>query len=268
WELRALRKMLKAAKGLTNFTILDFLKKHLLGTKLIFVLGKTGTGKTSLLQELVGQDLHVGHSLESGTRHYEVIPALIHGEKYLFVDTAGFGARDMDDKSNFENIMSCLVAFGPFVTIAGVLFLHSSKEDRMTNDEVKTVQWLQCFCGPEFFQNITIVTTKWDTYNSKSFQRAREQLQNLTNGEDIGAILHPPDPYVGASLYNHGIPGGGVSDSWGDPLDIDDDRSERAAEIGKVIQQLHRNPAPAQLQVNREMEEGKDIMETTAAKAL
>jgi ABC-type cobalamin/Fe3+-siderophores transport system ATPase subunit len=42
------------------------LSTSLQGTRLIFVFGRTGTGKTTLLRELTGMDLKVGESLSSG----------------------------------------------------------------------------------------------------------------------------------------------------------------------------------------------------------
>jgi Cdc6-like AAA superfamily ATPase len=41
--------------------------RSLRGTKLILVVGQTGTGKSSLIRELTGQDVVVGHTHESGS---------------------------------------------------------------------------------------------------------------------------------------------------------------------------------------------------------
>lgn len=57
---------------------------------------------------------------ETGT--YEICPAVINGDKYIFVDAPGFGAADIDNLAVVKNIMSCLLALGPFVIIASALF--------------------------------------------------------------------------------------------------------------------------------------------------
>ena len=130
----------------------------------------------------------------------------------------------------FKDIMNCLFAIGPFVTIAGVLFLHDVKKDRMTAGELRTLRWLQCFCGPEFYQNITIVTTKWDELKPTALRKARDRLEELKSDE-LAPLLTPTFHYQGAYLYNHGIPGGGVAETWDEALDFDSQMSDRAAEV-------------------------------------
>ena len=102
----------------------------------------------------------------------------------------------------------------------------------------------------------------------KALQKARLRLEDLKYGEDVGQILDPPSPYIGASLYNHGIPGGGLNANWDDPLDRDEKSSDRAAEIANVIQSRYSKPALVKLQVRCKMDNGNTILQTMAAKAL
>jgi hypothetical protein len=206
-------------------------------------------------------------SCDLGTQKYEIWPAIIHGQQYLFVDTPGFAAGDMNDMEIFENIMNCLVAIGPFVTIAGVLFLHDIKKDRMTVGELKTIRWLQCFCGPQFYQNITFVTTKWDELKPKALAKAQERLEELKTS-DFAPLLNPPSGHRGGYLYNHGIPGGGTEEIWGEPLDLEDDKPTRAAEASNLIHSRYGNIHAAELQIKKELDKGKELPQTEAAKAL
>jgi hypothetical protein len=206
-------------------------------------------------------------SCDLGTQKYEIWPAIIHGQQYLFVDTPGFAAGDMNDMDIFEDIMNCLIAIGPFVTIAGVLFLHDIKKDRMTAGELKTVRWLQCFCGPQFYQNITLVTTKWDELKQKALVKARGRLEGLKTS-DFAPLLSPPGGHRGAYLYNHGIPGGGTEEIWGGALDLEDDKLTRAAEASNLIHSRYGNTHAAELQIKKELDKGKKLPQTEAAKAL
>jgi hypothetical protein len=97
----------------------------------------------------------------------------------------------MNDMDILDNIVSCLFALGSFVTIAWVLFLHSSTKDRMEAGELKTIRWLQCFCGPRFYENITIITTKWDKIHPDEIGEARERMEELA-ADDVAPVLDPP----------------------------------------------------------------------------
>lgn len=41
--------------------------------------------------------------------------------------------------------------------------------------DLKTLQWVQCFCGPEFYKNIVVVTTKWDRFTEDDFKELWEK---------------------------------------------------------------------------------------------
>ncbi|KAH7310142.1 P-loop containing nucleoside triphosphate hydrolase protein [Rhexocercosporidium sp. MPI-PUGE-AT-0058] len=271
WSYQHLKRLVVKAKGGASKQVVKFVKTYLGGTKLIFVVGQSGTGKTTMLRELSGLDLKVGGTLNSGTLQYQVCPALIEGEQYLFVDTAGFGAADLDDSANFENILSCLTALSPFVTIAGLIFVYGSMENRFKEADVKTIQWVQCFCGPEFYRNIVIVTNMWDQYKEKQFRKQWEKLSDFTRNENVKQILNPPERYHGGHIYHHGLPGGdGTVDSGTSVLDYEDDSSKRGDELRKLIQRTYSaaDSKPVTLQVLEEMKDGTPQQETQAAKAL
>ncbi|KAL4952903.1 hypothetical protein BDW69DRAFT_184975 [Aspergillus filifer] len=184
--------------------MLQFIGKHLKGTRLIFVVGLSGTGKTTLLGGITNQKLEVGHSAKSGTLGYTVLPAVVHGEQYLFVGTPGFGAEDLNDKNVYEDIMSCMCTLDQKVTIAGVMFVHSMRlADRLVESEMKTICWLQCFCGPQFFGNITIVLNQWDRFTKDDMDQARSIAKELEDSA-FRSILSP-EHVKGGRLYRHGM---------------------------------------------------------------
>ncbi|KAH8689726.1 P-loop containing nucleoside triphosphate hydrolase protein [Phaeosphaeriaceae sp. PMI808] len=267
WYFNCLKHFLEKSNRVATHSLVLFIKKYLSGTKLIFVTGETGAGKSSLLEELTGEKLSVGHGLKSGTTEYGIWPTIIDGDKYLFVDTPGFGAADLDDYDVLDNIVSCLLTFGSFVRVAGVLFLHSSTKDRMEASELQTIRWLQCFCGPEFYRNITIITTKWDKHHPDDITDARERLVELET-HYLAPLLCPAPDFGGAYLYNHGIPDGGKSDKdWETQLRRNKNRDERSAEIKKLIRDRYRQGSEIELQITKELKR-KTVKHTEAAKAL
>ncbi|CAG9997303.1 unnamed protein product [Clonostachys byssicola] len=80
--------------------------------------------------------IHVSAQLMLRLKNYEIWPTMIDDEHYLFVDTAGFGAADMDDTKNFRDILTCLEALVPFVTFTGVLFLIAGNQDKMRAEDL------------------------------------------------------------------------------------------------------------------------------------
>ncbi|KAL4784864.1 P-loop containing nucleoside triphosphate hydrolase protein [Aspergillus varians] len=245
--------------------MVNFIKKHLKGTKLIFVVGCTGSGKTTLLGEITGQDLKIGNSAKSGTLGHQLLPAVVHGERYLFVDTAGFGAADLDDREVFEDIMSCVCMLGEWVTVVGVMFVHDARQQRLTQSEMRTIHWLQCFCGPQFFRNITIVTTQWDRLTNEDMDQARDIAKELEESAFADILL---SKYVTSGrTYYHGVNIGG-GDGW-DALSkkgFPEERSKMAADFVQDTYGLC--DGVPRLQVLEELAIGWGLYETQAAASL
>ncbi|KAF7556970.1 hypothetical protein G7Z17_g1039 [Cylindrodendrum hubeiense] len=256
----SLKKLVAHAKGAASKPVVHFVKKYLRGTKLIFVLGQSGTGKSTLLSEISGQQLVIGKSHKSGTKNYQICPAIIDGEQYLFVDTAGFGAADINDMDNFHDIVTCLDALTPFITVAGVLFVYGGNQGRMMGADLTTIQWVKCFCGPDFYNRITIVTTKWDSLVDDDFEDAWNiKLPDLLDDSQIKDILEPAPVgsrrYHGGHVYHHGLKLAKDSD-LSMPIERFSFRrrsAERAELARAMISKRYKGIPSMKLQVVREM---------------
>ncbi|KAI1733404.1 P-loop containing nucleoside triphosphate hydrolase protein [Xylaria scruposa] len=273
----SLEKLVVKAKGTASKPVVNYIKKHLSRTKLIFVVSQSGTGKSTFLHEISGMDLHIGKTRNSGTKNYQVCPAIIGGEQYLFIDTPGFGAADMDDMDCFCDIIACLDVLGPFVTVAGLIFVTSGNQERLTAQELKTIQWIKCFCGPEFYRYITIMTSKWDKISEDDFEETWESmLSMLEDNPSVAEIFdhpttskHNSNQYQGGHVYHHGI----VVDE-GHPnvpltrLSVRRHGKQRAEMAITMIMNRYKMAPGVKLQVIREM--GKNILwhDTEAAKVL
>ncbi|EAW17752.1 uncharacterized protein NFIA_076840 [Aspergillus fischeri NRRL 181] len=265
WPFKTLLNIAKMAKGRVNRSMINFIKTHLQGTRLIFVVGQTGSGKTSLLEEITSQDLKVGHSAKSGTLGYQVLPAIVHGKQYLFVDTPGFGAEDLKDKDVYEDIMSCVCTLGQWVTIAGIMFVHDVRSQRLTFSEMRTIRWLQCFCGPQFFRNVTIVQTQWDRITEDDMDQVRD-IANELEFSAFDDVLFPKH-VKGGCVYNHGVRLENKSE-WV-TLSRKKKRQERSRMAADfILNQYGRCGKVARLQVLEELAQGWGLYETEAAKSL
>jgi hypothetical protein len=178
----------------------------------------------------------------------------------------------MTNMNSMRDVLSCLFTLGPFVTVAGVLFVYNCREERLTTEEATILRWLRCFCGPKFYQNITIVVTKWDGLSTREVRRARQRFQDhtvdttITHG-DMAQILNPPQQFAGGKVYYHGIPLD-EEGNWHEALDYEDEVPERGALAKAMIQDRYRNAPKADLQVMQEQKHGVAIENTEAAKVL
>lgn len=272
------------------------------------MVGETGSGKTSILSDITEEMSGAGHSIKSGettsvcsracvgffqvssgyilylhshqfskksneirdlgTKKHEIWPCIIEGQQYLFVDTPGFGSHDLDNDSVFDDIMSCLFAIGPFVTTVGVMFLHDITQPRMSAGEMKTFRWLQCFCGPQFYEKITIITSKWDIYTKERDKKlALGRLEELKR-DIFPPILGPPLEIPAGRLYNNGLLDGDKK-NWENPLDCVDDQKQRAEAARQLIHTRYGNVDKVpELQIRSELDFGRRLGETEAAKVL
>jgi hypothetical protein len=207
------------------------------------------------------------NSLGPGTMGHQVIPAIIHGKQYIFVDTAGFGAADLADKEVYDDIMGCLYALGPWVNIIGVFFVHNVRQDRLSAGEMKTIQWLQCFCGPQFFKNITIVLTQWDRIIEDDLDQAYSIAEELKNSA-FHAILCPPDGVTGGQVYNHGLVPG-PADVESKPLSKRTECEARREIAANFVRDHYESTKEvAKLQAMVELDLGWSLYELQAARCL
>jgi hypothetical protein len=201
-----------------------------------------------------------------GTLKYEVCPAVIDNEQYLFVDTPGFGAGITDD-DNLREIWACLAALGPFTTFAGVLFVYGPPGTRIKDEDRKTLRWVQSFCGPELFKNITVITTMWDDYGLDGRARNWARVQYLKDDYDMAPMLNPRD-YHGAEFYHHGFPKGiGGPAAFSKVIGIENE-DQRAFEIQDLIRRRYSRAVDCKPQIMNEVCHGVDLMATEAAKVL
>ncbi|ORY17427.1 P-loop containing nucleoside triphosphate hydrolase protein [Clohesyomyces aquaticus] len=234
--------------------IAAFFKKHA-GADLIIVTGPAGVGKSSLIKCVTGRDLYIASTLKSGTTQTALVPAVIKGRRYLFLDMPGFNANDMDDFAIFRMLMTAMATIECFVRFRGLIYVDDFNATRMTPAARKILEWTQRFCGHSYMPNVTIVTTKWDGLNEKRIAQQLDHFQKLTD--------QPLMPFVsnGAERYHHGLIRDG--DRW-KVLDLEDHSEIRANLARNMIHDRYGSHSGLTLQVYDEIASGCTI-ETTSA---
>jgi hypothetical protein len=143
----------------------------------------------------------------------------------------------------------------------------------MHTHDLATIRWVKCFCGPEFYRHVTIVSTKWDSLEEESFKEYWDKFSGVVKDPAVADILNPvasgTQRYHGGSVYHHGV----VMDEAnpGVPLRRLSKRTcadQRAVYARAMIRDRYSSKPNAELQILREMAAGVAWYETEAAKVL
>jgi len=145
---------------------------------LIIVMGETGAGKTSFINEVTGSTLRVGHGLESCTSEVHLSnPIRLQGQQFILVDTPGFNDTTRTDA---DILMEISVFLGKShkqkKQIAGVVYLHDITNIRMRGTAVRNIKMFKEAVGDYAADNVVIVTTKWPLVEKNTGDERHEQL--------------------------------------------------------------------------------------------
>ncbi|KAJ5557041.1 hypothetical protein N7494_000956 [Penicillium frequentans] len=173
----------KEAKEGTEESLKQFRNGELAGkVKVILVLGPAGAGKTNLIKLLTEKNLKIGHDLESGTLHAECVYTEIEDQKFLFIDTPGFGDPNLTSGTVKKAIYTILGYFTRQLGgIHGILYVQSIVDSRFSSGMQESSDFLSEICDHNSQLNVTFITTKWDMIVEKEMQNCRDRELTLVN---------------------------------------------------------------------------------------
>lgn len=165
------------------------------------------------------------------TKEYQVGSAHINGKLYLFVDTPGLNDVEVSNESILEEIAKLLDITKNSVTYAGVLYVHPATL-QFSKEVKQSLQFLALFCGPDYFPQITFVTTFWDDIAPSQIEAKDELIGELAQ------YKWPSFLSRGAEVYHHGRVYEGGKPTL-DTLSLDDHPELRQIQAREAIARLY-----------------------------
>ncbi|KAJ3498805.1 hypothetical protein NMY22_g19567 [Coprinellus aureogranulatus] len=207
------------------------------------VMGPTGTGKSTFINVATrSNQMETSSQLESCTQSIKTSePFTFEGRTVVFIDTPGFDDTVKSDADILRDIATFLGRMSNSQQkLAGVIYLKDISEVRMKGSTCKNIRLFRKLCGDDSLRNVVILTTMWDRV-SEGEGLARQR--KLGDGDSYFKPL--VNEGHGAVVMRH-------------------DNTPRSAD--KVLQHIFFLGQPTVLQIQKEMESGKQLAETDAGK--
>ncbi|XP_034532673.1 GTPase IMAP family member 7-like [Notolabrus celidotus] len=146
----------------------------------IVILGKTGAGKSSLVNTLLGKDLFkVNHTAISGTSKCQAETKSVKGRRLTLIDTPGFFDTNTPEEQLKPEIVRCIIECAP----GPHAFLILLKVEKFGEHEQAVIDKIKRYFSEEAFRYATVVFTHGDQLQEgqtiEDFIHENENLRDL-----------------------------------------------------------------------------------------
>lgn len=166
---------------------------------IIAVMGITGSGKTTFISRCMGEDVGIGHGLESCTQDVAIHSFRRRGRVIRLIDTPGFDDTSKSDVNILNNIafwLSHAYRAEPKLLLSGIVYLHPVSDTRMGGTATTNLEMMKRLCGEHSLSAVWLATTMWRLVPAVK-GAAREQ-ELMSRDQFWGGLIHH-----GSSVLRH-----------------------------------------------------------------
>ena len=144
----------------------------------IGVVGVTGSGKSSLIKRLTGnEEVVIGHGVDSETQEINQYAIHHEGQRYVVVDSPGFQDTNRDDEDIFHQLASWMeTSYRAGQKMNGLIYLHPIIQPRQKGSEIRNLWMFKKLCGAENFCNVILGLTFCDQEHESVIAKRRQEL--------------------------------------------------------------------------------------------
>ncbi|XP_074518488.1 GTPase IMAP family member 7-like [Halichoeres trimaculatus] len=158
----------------------------------VVILGKTGSGKSSLANTIFGEDkFKTNHTPSSETSKCQTSNACVKGRKFTLVDTPGFFDTHKSEDEMKPEILRCTTECAPGPHAVLIVL----KVEKYTEHEKAVIDKIKEYCSEEVFRYAMVVFTHGDQLSKgqkiEDFVQQNDSLRELV--EKCGDRCHVID---------------------------------------------------------------------------
>ncbi|XP_035850133.1 GTPase IMAP family member 7-like [Sander lucioperca] len=153
-------------------------------TRRIVMLGKTGSGKSSLANTIFGEELFtIGHNSDSETSECKAKTKSVNGRSITLIDTPGFFDTKRSEEELKLEILKCITECAP----GPHAFLIVLKVERFTEHEQAVITTINQHFSEEVLRYATVVFTHvldnkyWKNNQQDEYKSNQFQVKELLN---------------------------------------------------------------------------------------
>ncbi|PPJ53003.1 hypothetical protein CBER1_11216 [Cercospora berteroae] len=145
----------------------------------IAVMGVTGSGKSTFIQQASQADVGIGHSYSSYTADVAPYDFELDGHQVTLIDTPGFNdtvRSEAEVLTAIANYMDFTYRNPPHLKLSGIIYLQSIQDPRMYGSSLRNLKMFKDLCGESPMKNVVLATNRWeDARVTGQEQQARDK---------------------------------------------------------------------------------------------